>query len=56
MTGEIIGDVVAPRELIVPELSGINRTLGTISGALLFISSGKLQFTYGNVTEAITSA
>lgn len=54
MPGALIGEIVIPSELFVPEYTGNDSV--SISGAKLFISGGKLNFTVGNVTEAITSS
>ena len=47
--------VVAPKEFIVPQLSGSATAQPTISGAL-FMSGSKLYFAYGGVPVLVTSA
>ena len=53
---ELIGDMCIPSELIVPEHYLQTEANVNISGGKLFISGGKLHFTFGAVTEIITSA
>ncbi|MHA1353745.1 MAG: hypothetical protein ACTSR1_01035 [Candidatus Heimdallarchaeota archaeon] len=54
---ELIGDVCAPSELILPQvISGANNKLQpTISGAI-FLSGGKIVFHNGTAFETVTSA
>ncbi len=54
---EVVGDIVSPRELIIPQNEGISGALTAVSGALLYISGQKLYFqTGGQTPKQITSA
>ena len=53
---ELIGDPCIPSVLIVPEMFLQTEANVNISGGKLFLSGGKLHFTFGNVTEAISSS
>lgn len=54
---EVIGDVVIPAELIVPDrMNTAIRPMNGMSGASLFTSGGELYFTVAETTSKITTA
>ncbi len=52
---EVVGDVLIPSELIIPEKTGNTNSLA-MSGASLYVSGAKLYFNTGATIEKITSA
>jgi len=55
MTYPAIGDILIPKEIIVPAMSGSATAQPTMSGAL-FMSGSKLYFVAGGAPVLITSA
>jgi len=51
---EVVGDLVMPSELIVPEKTGRTGTNTKVSGANLFISGHNLFFELGSITYTIS--
>ena len=52
---EVIGDVLIPKELVVPEDTGRTATLN-MSGANLYVSGNKLWFYDGVAQRLVTSS
>ena len=52
---EVIGDVVIPKELIVPDWTLTGADLAGMSGASIFLSGGKLHFATAHGMEIVTS-
>ena len=55
---ELIGDIVMPRELIIPDATAVKGMSGnmTISGALLFISGAHLWMNQNSVFTRFSGA